>query len=404
MLSHDLLEGSYLRCALASDILLLDGYPYKYNAFISRLSRWIRGDWQIIKWITSKIRTKNGEDKKNPLSLLSRFKILDNLRRSLVEIFVVLSILIISTIKLILGIKIWPIITVMLITILFPSILDLITYIAKKDDKKTSHKYFAKTISLLKASILRGILLVAFLPHKAYISLDTIVRTIYRMTVSKKHLLQWTTAEDAEKNAKTDYFSYYKSMIINVIAGIIGIAMLFLVKPYIINLVLYAICILWIIAPALACYISKKEIKKAKVKELSNNEINYVLEIGKKTWDYFENYINKENNYLPPDNYQEDRSNKIVNRTSSTNIGLGLLSIVSAYDLGYIDLEKTVTMLKNMLETIQKLSKWNGHLYNWYNTKNLQPLTPRYISTVDSGNFIGYLYTLKQFLACLRKE
>ncbi len=398
VLSHDLLEGSYLRCALANDILLLDGYPYKYDAYMKRQSRWIRGDWQILRWIMPKIKNRTGIIKKNPLNALSKFKILDNLRRSLVEIFVILTIIAISTLKISLGIKVWPIFTLMLITLLMPTIIELISYIIKKEDRKVSSKYFSKTISLLKASIFRGIFAIAFLPHKAYVSLDAIIRTIYRMTVSKKHLLQWTTAEDAEKNAKTDYFSYYKSMIINVIIGIVGIFVVSLMKPYAINLSLYAICILWIIAPSLACYVSKEEIKKAKVKELSNDEIKYVLEIGKKTWDYFETYINKENNYLPPDNYQQDRANKTVNRTSSTNIGLGLLSIVSAYDLGYIDLEKAIVMLKNMLDTIEKLSKWNGHLYNWYNIENLQPLMPRYISTVDSGNFIGYLYTLKEFL------
>ncbi len=401
VLSHDLLEGSYLRCALANDILLLDGYPYKYNAYIKRQARWIRGDWQIIRWIMPKIKNRKGIVKKNPLKLLSKFKIIDNLRRSLVEIFVILTIIAILCVKIRLGIKVWPIFTIMLITLLMPTILDLISYIVQKEGQNVSRRYFSKTISFLKASLLRGILAVAFLPHKAYISLDAIVRTIYRMVVSKKHLLQWTTSEDVESKSKTDYISYYKSMSVNVICGIVGIILVSLIKSYIIDCSLYAICLLWITAPLIACYVSKEEIEKAKVKELSNDEIKYVLEIGKKTWDYFENYINKENNYLPPDNYQEDRTNKVVNRTSSTNIGLGLLSIVSAYDLEYIDLEKAITMLKNMLETIEKVSKWNGHLYNWYNTKTLQPLIPRYISSVDSGNFIGYLYTLKEFLTHL---
>ena len=348
-----------------------------------------------------KIKNKNGVKKKNPLNLLSKFKILDNLRRSLVEIFVILTIIVLLVFKTLYEIKIWPTFAIILACILMPTILDLISYIVQKKDRKISHKSFSKNISLLKASLLRGIFAIIFLPHKAYISLDAIIKTIYRITISKKHLLQWTTAEDAENHEKTDYISYYKAMLINVICGIVGIIVLSLIKPYIINLGLYVICISWIIGPSLACYISKEEIKKAKVKELSNDEIKYIIQIGKKTWDYFDTYINKENNYLPPDNYQEDRTQKIVNRTSSTNIGLGLLSIVSAYDLGYIDLEKLITMLKNMLETIEKLSKWNGHLYNWYNTVTLQPLMPRYISTVDSGNFIGYLYTLKEFLTHL---
>ncbi len=268
-----------------------------------------------------------------------------------------------------LGISIWPVMLTMLITTIFSSIIEILSYIVQKQDKKTSHKYFEKNISKFWAGVLRGIINLMTLPHKAYVALDAIIRTIYRMTISKKHLLQWTTAEEAENKASTDIFSYYKEMSINVISGIIAILILLKTEPHIINIIFYLIAILWIIAPSICYYISKKETKKAKVKELSNDEIEYVLEMGKKTWDYFETYMNKQNNYLPPDNYQEDRTKKAVNRTSSTNIGLGLISIISAYDLGYIDLQKAITMIQNMLETIQKLAKWNGHLYNWYNIR-----------------------------------
>ncbi len=402
VLSHDLLEGNYLRCALASDIFLLDGCPYKYNAFIERQSRWIRGDWQIIKWIMPNIKTRSGVKKKNPLNVLSKFKIIDNLRRSLVEIQIIFTLLIMSILKIYLNIKIWPVMTVMLITILLPSIIDILQYITQKEYKQINHKFFAKTISNIKASILRGCFNLAFLPHKAYISIQAIIKTIYRMTVSKQNLLQWTTAEEAENKGKNDIISYYKLMFANIIAGILGILIVLAIKQTTINIIFFVICILWLIAPIIAYYISKEEVQKAKVKELSNGEIEYVIQIGKKTWEFFEKYINKENNYLPPDNYQEGRSQKIVDRTSSTNIGLGLISIISAYDLGYINLEKTLTMLKDMLNTIEKLSKWNGHLYNWYNIRTLEPLLPRYISTVDSGNFIGYLYIVKEFLTHLK--
>ena len=402
VLSHDLLEGNYLRCGLASDIFLLDGCPYKYNAFIERQSRWIRGDWQIIKWIMPNIKSRSGIKKKNPLNTLSKFKIIDNLRRSLVEIQIIITLFVMSLLDIALDIKIWPIITLMLLTIVLPSIIDIFVYITQKEYKQINHKFFAKTISNLKGSILRGILNLAFLPHKAYVSIDAIIRTIYRMAVSKQNLLQWTTAEEAENKGKNDIISYFKLMGANIVTGILGIVILsFMKQNIVINIVFWGLCILWLIAPIIAYYISKEDIQKAKVKELSNGEIEYVMQIGKKTWEYFENYINKENNFLPPDNYQEGRNVKIVDRTSSTNIGLGLISIMSAYDLGYINLEKTINMMKNMLETIEKLSKWNGHLYNWYNIKTLEPLIPRYISTVDSGNLIGYLYIVKEFLTHL---
>ena len=398
VLSHDLLEGNYLRCALASDILLLDGYPYKYNSFITRQARWIRGDWQIIRWIKKNIKDSAGKIKKNPLNTLSKYKILDNLRRSLVEICILINILVLSTLKMFFGITIWQIVSIMLITILTPMILEILTYVTSKQSDAINHKYFVKTITGLKATMLRGIIILANLPHKAYISFNSIVKTIYRMKISKHNLLEWTTAEEAEEAGKTDLLSYYKLMMVNVISGIVGILILFTYPQYFINIIMYAICILWIIAPLITWYIRKEEIQKADVRKLNKDDINYVLEIGKKTWEYFETYINEKNNFLPPDNYQENRHPLTVDRTSSTNIGLGLMSIISAYDLGYIDLDYSIDLMKNMLNTIMNLSKWNGHLYNWYNTKTLQPLIPKYISTVDSGNFVGYLYVVKEFL------
>ena len=145
-------------------------------------------------------------------------------------------------------------------------------------------------------------------------------------------------------------------------------------------------------------YISKTIKKQDAIEKLNKEEKEYVLEIGKKTWDFFETYLNKENNYLIPDNYQESRKEKIVPRTSSTNIGLSLLAVISAYDLNYIKLEKALEFLYNIINSIDSLAKWNGHLYNWYNIKTKEPLNPRYISTVDSGNFVGYLYVTKTFL------
>ena len=155
---------------------------------------------------------------------------------------------------------------------------------------------------------------------------------------------------------------------------------------------------LWLISPIIMNYISIPIKQKRKFDELDKQEQEYIIEIGKKTWQYFKDNLNEKSNFLPPDNYQEDRKNKIAHRTSPTNIGLGLLAVCSSYDLGLVSLENTIATLNKMLETIEKLSKWNGHLYNWYNTITLEPLIPRYISTVDSGNFVGYLYTLKQFL------
>lgn len=386
VLSHDLLEGNYLRCGLANDIVLLDGYPYKYNAFISRQHRWIRGDWQIIRWLKKYIRDKDGNIKQNPLNFLSKFKIIDNLRRSLVESSLVINIIFLILLGTIYKTKFNGLIVLTIIAGVMPFILDLINSIVFKRENIKKQKTFVKRITGLKASMLRSILNFSVLPYQGYIALNAIFKTMYRVKVTKRHLLEWCTAEEAEKTGKTDLFSYYKTMIINVICAII----MLLWSPI--------LSLFWIIGPLMMWYISKENKENSKLSELTEDDKNYIIQVGKETWSFFEEYINKQNNFLPPDNYQEERSFETVNRTSSTNIGLALLTIVSAYDLGYIDLEKCLNLLEKMLEVIQKLEKWNGHLYNWYNINTLKPLIPRYISTVDSGNFIGYLYTLKSFL------
>ncbi len=382
VLSHDLLEGNYLRCALVSDILLLDGYPNSFNTFITRLERWIRGDWQIIRWI-----------KNSRMNLLSKFKIIDNLRRSLLEITAFTNIILLLLLKIFIGIKISIPLTISILSIIMPTILDYINYIVFKQEGIKKQKSFSKSIGGLQASFLRALVEFSVLPYKAYISLKAIIKTIYRMTISHKYLLEWTTSEQAEKQAKNGIKNYYINMWSNALIGILVIVLAILYMPPAI-----IIGLIWLIAPATCWYISKENIEEEAITKLSENEKEYLKRIGKDTWEYFNQNINKENNYLPPDNYQEDRKEKVVYRTSSTNIALGLLAIISAYDLKYIDLENTITKLEMTLGVISRLSKWNGHLYNWYNTKTLEPLIPRYISTVDSGNFIGFLYTVKQFL------
>ncbi len=384
VLSHDLLEGCYLRCGLVSDIMLMDGYPTKYTSFINRFSRWIRGDWQIIKWLNHK----------SPLNLLSKYKIFDNLRRSLLEITILLSLIYVNTIRIIFRINTFWIDTSLILIEIFPYILEIFNYLIAKRDGEEKQKTFTPKIDGLKGIIIRTILSLACFPYKAYSSFKAISKTIYRLIITHKNLLEWTTSEEAEKMEKTDLISYYKNMLINPIAGIISLTI------YDQDRSVWAIFlgILWILAPLIMWNISKEEEEKTAVEILDKTEQEYILEAGKKTWQFFEKYINEENNYLIPDNYQEDRKNKIVKRTSSTNIGLSMLAVISANDLQYITYGKSIELLKNIIYTIDSLQKWNGHLYNWYNTATKEPLIPRYISTVDSGNFVGYLYVVRTWL------
>ena len=170
------------------------------------------------------------------------------------------------------------------------------------------------------------------------------------------------------------------------------------------SILLLGLGILWAISPSVMKIISKKQIEEMAIDYLTKEEKEYLLEVGRRTWNYFKENITEKSNYLPPDNYQEDRKEQIVYRTSPTNIGLGLLAVTASYDMGYENLKDTIDLLSKMIDTISKMQKWNGHLYNWYDIKTLKPLTPKYVSTVDSGNFIGYLYTLKQFLEDIKNK
>ena len=402
VLSHDLLEGSYLRCALTSDVMLMDGYPSNYMSFRTRLYRWIRGDYQILPWLGKTIENKKGEIKQNPLKLLSKYKIFSNIVRSKQESSVLAMLVFSVAIATLLKVNMCGIIVLALISSLTPTILDIINSIISKKDGNIKTKRFVKTIDGLKASVLRGVLDIGLIPDKAWITTKAETKTIYRMTKSKKHLLEWITSEEAERTAKTDIFSYYKNMSANELIGLLCV--IFAILAYIQNcstgiaIFTLTIGLYWLVIPALMYKISKANKTIKAVEKIDDSEKKYLQEVAYRTWLYFKENLTQKSNFLPPDNYQEDRKPKVVMRTSSTNIGLALLAVMASYDLKFENLEDTLNLLYKMLETIIGLTKWNGHLYNWYNIETLEPLIPKYVSSVDSGNFVGYMYVLKQFL------
>ncbi len=365
VLSHDLLEGSYIRCALASDIEVIDGFPSKLNSYMLRQHRWVRGDFQILSWIY-----------KGPLNKLSRYKIFDNLRRSMVSIFTLL-------------LMFCGFYNIALFTLFAPFFIDAVEKVLSKRDKNYKVKKYMPIISGLVGSLYRCTLNLIFLPYNAFIMLKAIVVTLYRMFVSKKHLLEWVTAADAEKMLGSDLLTFAKEMWIVPLCGLI----LMLVSDAYTMPIAVTLFFIWLISPIIAWTISLP--LEQKNNRNKNESESFIKDVAKRTWDFFYKYMNAENNYIPPDNYQENRKNEVTNLTSATNIGLGIIAIMSACDLGFIDKKKEKEMLQNIILTIEKLEKWNGHLYNWYNVKTLEALTPKFVSTVDSGNFVGYLYTLK---------
>lgn len=392
VLSHDLLEGSYVRTGLVTDIELVDGYPARYNSYAMRLHRWVRGDWQLLPWLGLYLRDPQGNRIRNPLNIISKWKIIDNMRRSLLN--PALLVLIVLGFGVLPGNSlVW--ISFSLLTMAFPVIVHIINSIITANYKVYTPKRHSTIISGFKAVVYQSMLLFMFIPYQAYLMADAILRTVIRVAFTRKNLLEWVTAADMEANLKNDLKSFWRRMWISPIPGAIILLNALMLSP----LVLAAaglIFAIWIAAPITAYKISKPYSKK--VEQLTEENMLKLRELARRTWRYFEDFAGEEDNYLPVDNYQEDPPKGSAHRTSPTNIGLLLVSALSARDLGYMSIIELMEKVNYTITTVEKMDKWRGHLYNWYDTTTLDILRPRYVSTVDSGNFIGYLMVLEQGL------
>ncbi len=392
VLSHDLLEGSFLKAGLASDIELQDGFPNNYISYMKRNHRWYRGDMQITKWLFSP---------KSKLSILSKWKIFDNLRRPLLDVIALTAIILSAFVDM--KTFLFSILVTFLV-VNFGTILGTINRLIFGKVKHSRDLQYIPIIHGFQADLLTVCFNFLTMPYKAWICISAFSRSIYRMLISHKKLLEWTTGEMLEKASKSSLSYYYTNMIANVIFAIVLVfiptlnnynALLFNFK--------YIIATTFFFAPFLA-YLLGKDHLLGRRKRLDKKEEEEILEVAKRTWFFFDSMMTQVNNYLPTDNYQENRRYKIANRTSSTNIGMGILAIITAYDLKFISKEETIHKLKNVYNTLEKLEKWNGHLYNWYNIKTLEPLRPRFVSTVDSGNFVACLYVARQFINELKNN
>lgn len=381
VLSHDLLEGSYIRTGLATDIKLLDGYPEKYISYLKRQHRWVRGDWQLLRWITESLGRN--------LSILSKWKMIDNLRRSLLPIFLFIAVF--------LGTAFfeegrWIFIGVAVTNLFLQFIMEFIQNLFRGKTGFNNVKYNGNIIVGYRSTLYQGMLNLMFLPTEAFFMADAIIRTLYRVYISKRNLLEWTTAFEAERNSKNDLSGYISMMKGNIIFSVLLVSIV-LFRDLSAFLSGFIFSMLWLSGPFIAFNISRGEMEVLEKKE---EDKRILLDIASKTWNYYREFTDKENNYLPPDNYQEYPYNGVANRTSPTNIGFYLLSVLSSRDLGFIDTKEMIALVNRTLDTIERLKKWEGHLYNWYDTTNLEPLRPIFVSTVDSGNFIAYLIVLKE--------
>ena len=387
ILSHDLIEGCYARAGLVTDIELVDGFPSKYSSYMARLHRWVRGDWQLLPWLLPYVRDGRHILKKNPLSAISKWKIFDNLRRSIVPISLLILIF--------LGLTIFPGSSVVwigfaILTIAFPIIADMADVVLLKSKSEgRNYTVYSGFLNVLCQIILMAV----FLPYKAYTMIDAISKTFFRLCITGKKLLEWETAADAESRLKNDISSFFIRMAVSPICAVLLVILVIHFSPSnLLSGVIFAV--IWGASPYAACWLSIPYEYNLPV--LSQEDITKLRRIARETWRYFEDFATDKDNYLPPDNYQEDPPRGAAHRTSSTNIGLLLSSILGARDMGYICTTDMIDSLERVFESMEKLDKWKGHFFNWYDTVTLQPLRPLYVSTVDSGNLVGYIMVLKE--------
>jgi len=391
ILSHDLLEGCYLRTALISDVLVYENFPSTYNADVYRRQRWIRGDWQIAAWLFPYIPGPNGTRTKNHLSGLSRWKILDNLRRSLVPPALLIMLL---TGWIWTG-HLWFWTAVVAGIILGPSIISATIDLPwRKQGLTIRFLLHEKSLSIGRNLVQTAFTLI-FLPYEVYICLNAIFKTMVRLLFTHRGLLQWTTAETAEKNALRNQSFFWRTMWIAPFTTIC-------ISTYLLGLatmshpIPFFLMSLWFFCPLLAWWISLPKTRRKTV--LSQYHTEFLRKFARKTWLFFETFVGDESNWLPPDNYQEYPSAKVAERTSPTNIGFLLLSNLSAYDFGYISVGELLERTKKTLHTMERMDRFHGHFYNWYDIITLKPLPPLYVSTVDSGNLQYFLLILRQGL------
>ena len=402
ILSHDLIEGCHIRCGLINDLELFDDNPSNYIDDAKRHHRWTRGDWQIIGWLKNKVRNEKGDVVKNQVNALGRWKIFENLRRSMLSLMLVLVLLVGFSQGTDVDI-LWYVVLA-LIVVASPIVYFILGQFMKLPRFGKRYHYYATLMRGFSVMVYRSLVQFALLPKEAWMYTDAAVRACYRMWFSHKNLLNWVTSDEAAKSTKGtlgDYINkfWFNYVVSAVILGIVFITGLDSVADYCATV----FCILaWCGAPFLMYWLGKKfpQDKKA----LNEKETEEVRQLAKDTWNFFDSLITEENNWLMPDNYQLNREQKTDYKTSPTNIGYSLTAIVSAAELGFISRKEAVTRIGHVINTVMRLEKWNGHLFNWYHIKTLNTLPNFFISTCDSGNFVACLYAVKGFLTANMDE
>ncbi len=395
ILSHDLLESTYGRSGMISDVQLIDEFPESYSEDISRRRRWIRGDWQIAAWLLPRVPGYKQKPEKNPISLLSWWKIFDNLRRSLVPaglmLLIVLSWMFLQ--------PSWLGFSIAAGIIFIPMLPGVFKQAFRIPVKFPLTLHMLSVAGYLGRHLFQAVFLFAVLPYEAFFNLIAIIITCSRMLFSRRKLLEWTPSGEARHKPCRNLPGYYRLMaIVPLLILVFGTFLFTQWQEWILNIL--GLTLFWFFSPFFAWWISRPLVKRSI--SLSPKQITFLRKICRKTWRFFETFAGPEDNWLPADNYQEEPKEASAHRTSPTNIGLMLLSNLGAYDLGYQSAGQLIDRTRKSFRTMEGLARFHGHFFNWYDTRTLQPLPPEYVSTVDSGNLAGYLLTLRPGLLELK--
>lgn len=389
ILSHDLLEGSYVRVAFASDIEFYDSFPETYALYSKRQHRWVRGDWQLLSWLGPTVPTSRNTREKNPLSAINRWKIFDNLRRSLLPITAVATLILSWLTPAFLP---WTLLIIALfaLPIVF-RILDLswMTSIAK----------FQSILNESFKGVIKTLVTFSLLPHQAWINATAITTALYRKYCSHKNLLQWSVSSSSSKE---DHSASLVQLTAIAIFSIISVVLLAIFSTQGLYLAI-PILLLWALSPVVSLLLNHPYLRPGK-SEITPYSEKYLRLLARKTWRYFDDFVTEESHYFPPDNYQERLKVEVAYRTSPTNIGLYMMSSISAYRFGYLTAQALINRLSDTTRSLNTLERYEGHFLNWYDIKNISPLLPKYVSTVDSGNLLASLWTAEEVCKSILNE
>ncbi len=389
LLSHDLLEGVFVRCALATDIELFEEYPSHYENAAARQHRWVRGDWQLLPWILGFGGRAEGGRQRLRISVVGRWKMIDNLRRSLSAPCMFLTML---AGWLMPDVSPWLWTRFILATIAVPPLLPFLAGIIPRPGGISKRSYVRGVLSDASLGASQIGLSVTFLAYQAWLMSDAILRTLGRLLVTHRNLLEWVTAAHAKHALDLNIAHMYRRMAGAVALAFAGFLIVLLGNVHALPVAL-PFLLLWAASPVVARTISLPP-PRPSAKVLSAADALALRSVSRRTWRFFETFVTEADHWLPPDNFQEDPNPVVAHRTSPTNMGLSLLTVLSAHDLGWIGTCEAVERLESTVATLRELERFRGHFLNWYTTNDLRPLEPRYVSSVDSGNMAGDLIAL----------